>query len=82
MNTVNTVWMWAALLAGNLSVLLQALTGLNHDGRAHGARLRHQLPCVPARLTRHAGRLILRLPPGPQLLPKILARLRQLPVLA
>ncbi|MDP9444454.1 MAG: IS1380 family transposase [Actinomycetota bacterium] len=77
--TVNTVWMWAALLAGNLSVLLQALTGLDEGGRAHAARLRHQLLCVPARLIHHARRLTLRLPPGPQLLPKVLARLRQLP---
>lgn len=79
---INTVWMWAALLAGNLSVLLQALTGIDHDGRAHAARLRHQLLCVPARLIRHAHTLSLRLPPGDQLLPKILARLRKLPVLA
>jgi hypothetical protein len=31
---VNTVWMWAALLAGNLSVLLQTLTGIDEHGRA------------------------------------------------
>ena len=66
---VNTVWMWAALLAGNLSVLLQALTGLDEHGRAHTARLRHQLLCVPARLIRHGRALTLRLPPGQQLLP-------------
>lgn len=76
---VNTVWMWAALLAGNLSALLQALTGLDRDGRASGARLRHQLLCVPARLVRHARGLTLRLPPGRQLLPEVLARLHQLP---
>lgn len=37
--------MWAALLAGNLSVLLQALTELDTGphGRAHAARLRHEL---------------------------------------
>lgn len=28
---VETVWVWAALIAGNLSVLLQALTGID-DG--------------------------------------------------
>ena len=50
---VNAVWMWAALLAGNLSVLLQALTGIDEHGRAHAARLRHELLCVPARLIRH-----------------------------
>ena len=55
--TVNTVWMWAALLAGNLSVLLQALTRIDDNGRAHAARLRHELLCVPARLIRHGRTL-------------------------
>jgi hypothetical protein len=76
--TVNTVWMWAALLAGNLSVLLQALTGLDQRGRAHGARLRHQLLCVPARLVRHGRTLTLRLPLGQHLLPSVLTKIRQL----
>jgi len=76
---VNRVWMWAALLAGNLSVLLQALTGLDTNGRAHGERLRRELLNVPARVIRHARRLELRLPPGPQILPEVLARLRSLP---
>jgi len=35
---------------------------------------------VPGRLVRHARHLILRLPPGHGLLPKVLARLRDLPV--
>lgn len=74
--------MWAALLAGNLSVLLQALTGLDEHGRAHAARLRHQLLCVPARLVRHGRTLTLRLPPGQQLLPVVLARIRALPTAA
>lgn len=77
-HTVNTVWMWAALIAGNLSVLLQALTRIDEHGRAHAARLRHQLLCVPARLVRHGRRLILRLPPGDHLLPVVLTRIRQL----
>jgi len=78
---VNAVWMWAALIAGNLSVLLQALTGLDQGphGRAHGARLRHEVLRVPARVLAHARGLTLRLPPGPQLLPEILSRLRALP---
>jgi hypothetical protein len=76
--TVNTVWMWAALLAGNLSVLLQALTGIDEHGRAHAARLRHELLCVPARLVHHGRRLILRLPPGDHLLPTVLTRIREL----
>ncbi|MEJ7774855.1 MAG: IS1380 family transposase [Nocardioidaceae bacterium] len=75
---VNTVWMWAALLAGNLSVLLQALTRIDENGRAHGARLRHELLCVPARLIRHGRVLTLRLPPGGHLLPTVLSRIREL----
>ena len=35
---LNAVWMWAALLAGNLSVLLQALTGIDEHGHAHAPR--------------------------------------------
>ncbi|WP_131770624.1 IS1380 family transposase [Candidatus Protofrankia californiensis] len=79
--TVNTVWMWAAILAGWLSTMLQSLTGLDqHAGRAHGDRLRHQLINIPGRLTRHAGTLTLRLPPGrDHYLPLALARLRALP---
>jgi hypothetical protein len=80
--TINTVWMWAALLAGNLSVLLQALTGLDQEGRAHGARLRHELLCVPARLVRHGRTLTLRLPPGQHLLPTVLTRIRELDLTA
>lgn len=80
--SVNTVWMWAALLAGNLSALLQALTGIDQNGRAHAARLRHELLCVPARLVRHQRRLILRLPPGDHLLPVVLTRIRQLDLAA
>ena len=70
--------MWAVLIAGNLSVILQALAGLDSGGRAHGARLRHQLLCVPARVIRHARGPTLRLPPGTQLLPKVLVPLRAL----
>ena len=43
---VNTVWMWAALLAINLSAWLQELGGLdggNGRGRAHLTTLRHLL---------------------------------------
>jgi hypothetical protein len=81
--TVNTIWMWAALLAVNLSAWLQELTGLDHGngrGRAHLATLRHRLLNVPARLVRHAGQITLRLPPGQHLLAHVLTRLRQLPV--
>ena len=50
------LWMWAALIGMNMSSWLQALTGHDkHKGRAHGKRLRRELPCVPARVTSHAG---------------------------
>jgi len=77
---VNTVWMWAALLAGNLSVLLQALTGIDEHGRAHAARLRYELLCVPARLIHHGRCLTLRLPPGKHLVPTGLSGIRQLDI--
>jgi Transposase DDE domain group 1 len=69
--TVNTVWMWAALLATALSAWLQELTGIdrgNGRGRRTIVRLRRELVCVPARVVHHARRVELRLPPGPQLL--------------
>jgi hypothetical protein len=81
-HAVNTVWMWAALLASNLSVLLQALTDLDRHGRMHAARLRHTLLLVPARIIRHAGRLTLRLPPDQTVLRDVLLKLRALPRLA
>jgi hypothetical protein len=80
--TANTVWMWGALLAVNLSAWLQELAGLDTGdgrGRAHLGTLRHRLLNIPARLVRHAGQLTLRLPPGQQLLAQVLARLRRLP---
>lgn len=80
--TVNTVWMWAALLAINLSAWLQELGGLDHGngtGRAHLGTLRHLLLNIPARIVRHARGITLRLPPGQQLLAKVLTRLRKLP---
>jgi hypothetical protein len=79
----NTVWMWGALLAVNLSAWLQELAGLDTGdgrGRAHLGTLRHRLLAVPARLIRHAGQVTLRLPPGQQLLAQVLARLRRLPI--
>jgi hypothetical protein len=79
----NTVWMWGALLAVNLSAWLQELGGLDAGdgrGRAHLGTLRHRLLMVPARLVRHAGQVTLRLPPGRQLLAQVLARLRRIPI--
>jgi hypothetical protein len=79
----NTVWMWGALLAIDLSAWLQELAGLDYGdgrGRAHLGTLRHRLLNIPARLIHHAGQPVLRLPPGPQLLAQVLAELRRLPV--
>jgi hypothetical protein len=79
----NTVWMWGALLAVNLSAWLQELAGLDDGdgrGRAHLGTLRHRLLMVPARLVHHAGQITLRLPPGRHPLAQALARLRRLPI--
>jgi hypothetical protein len=80
--TVNTVWMWAALLAVALSAWLQELSAVDYGngrGRRGIPRLRRELISVPARLVHHARGIELRLPPGPYLLPRVLHRLRQLP---
>ena len=80
---VNTVWMWGALFAGVISVMIQSLIGLDTErGRVRAARFRHELLRVPARVIRHARGLTLRLPPGRQLLPEVLTRLRELPAAA
>ena len=87
---VNTAWMWAALLAASIAGWLHQLTAtpgpggtlLGHGvrgGQAMIATLRHRLILIPARLTRHAGTLNLRPPPGHHLLHEVLARLRALP---
>jgi Transposase DDE domain group 1 len=61
---VNRVWLWAALLALNLSAWTQALA-LPGSGRAHAKRLRRELVCVPGRVLHHARRTVLRLPHAP-----------------
>ncbi|MGI8445952.1 MAG: IS1380 family transposase [Streptosporangiaceae bacterium] len=77
---VNAVWMWGALLAGAISVMLQTLTGISQTrGTARMARLRHELLRVPGRVISHAGATTLRLPPGHELLPQVLSRIRALP---
>jgi Transposase DDE domain group 1 len=87
---VNTGWMWGALLAVSIAGWLHQLTATPGPGgqlAGHGVRdgqamittLRHRLIRVPARLVRHAGALILRLPPGHHLLEQVLTRLRALP---
>jgi hypothetical protein len=82
---VNTAWMWGALLAVNLSAWLHELGGIDHGdgrGRAHLNRLRRELICIPGRVTRHARRTTLRLPPTMTVLEEVLSRLRELPHVA
>jgi hypothetical protein len=79
---VNSLWMWAALLACAISAWLQELTGIdrgNGRGRRTVTRLRRELINIPARLARRAGTTWLHLPPGAQLLATVLPRLQQLP---
>jgi hypothetical protein len=87
---VNTAWMWASLIAAAVAAWLHQLTGLISGGElveGHGTRggkamiatLRRTLIATPARLVRHGGQLIMRLAPGPCLLPGILAAIRALP---
>jgi hypothetical protein len=87
---VNTAWMWGALLAASMAGWLHQLTGTAgpdgtlaghgvRDGKAMIATLRQRIIRIPGRLIRHAGQLLLRLPPGANLLAEILARLRALP---
>ena len=87
---VNLAWMWGALLAASMAAWLHQLTGLAagqdivhghgvRGGKAMIATLRRRLIAIPGRLIHHARHLILRLPPGHDLLPEVLARLRELP---
>lgn len=81
-HAVNSVWMWAALLACAISAWLQEITGIDYGngrGRRTVARLRRELICVPARVIRCAGVIWLRLPPGEQLLTTVLPELQRLP---
>ena len=84
--TVNTVWMWAALLACAMSNWIQEITGID-DGRGRArrtlARIRRELINIPARLTRSARRFILRPPPGTRarLLNHVLTTLQALPTI-
>ena len=89
---VNNAWMWGALIATSIAGYIHQLTAIPdpssgnllgwgvREGKAMIATLRHRLVRVPARLTRHAGALILRLPPDHQLLTEVLTRLRALPI--
>jgi hypothetical protein len=89
---VNMAWMHGALLAASMAAWLHQLTAATRGeeiteghgvrgGKAMIATLRRRLIAIPARLVRHAGTLILRLPPGHGLLAEVLARLRALPAM-
>jgi hypothetical protein len=81
-HAVNSVWMWAALLACAISAWLQEITGIDYGngrGRRTVGRLRRELICVPARVVRRGGVIWLRLPPGDQLLATVLPELQRLP---
>jgi hypothetical protein len=79
--TVNTVWMWAALLTCTISAFLHELAHLTDGPRRTIARLRREIIHVPARV-RHArdGTIWLHPPPGQRdFLATILERLQALP---
>ena len=87
---INTAWMWASLMAAAIAAWLHQLTGLIIGGElveGHGVRggkamiatLRRRLIAVPARLVSHGRQLFMRLAPGEQLLPGVLAAIRALP---
>ena len=65
----NACWMWACLLALNLSAWTQTLGQVDNQGRAHGKRLRRQLLNLPARIIHHARRTVIRLAPHDHLGP-------------
>lgn len=80
--TINTVWMHAALLGCAIAAWMQELAGTdngNGRGRFTVTRFRREIIQIPARLTRRAGNVLLRLPPGTHLLEYVLARLQGYP---
>jgi len=79
---VNSVWMWAGLLGCAISAWIQEISGLDHGngrGRVTTARLRRELINICARISRRAGTIYLRMPPGPNLLTTVLPALQRLP---
>ena len=82
--TVNTVWMWAALLACAISNWIQEITGIDDGhGRARRtvARMRRELFNIPARITRSNRAPTLQPPPDAGLLTVVLTRLQNLPTI-
>jgi hypothetical protein len=82
--TVNAVWMWSAFLALNISAWTQALAGIDTTSRAHAKRARRELFGVPARVLRHARRVVVRFSPAGRRGPLLdaWAALRALPTAA
>ncbi len=80
--TVNTAWMWAALLACAISNWIQEITGID-DGRGQArrtvSRMRRELFNIPARITRTNRAPSRQPPPDPELLIVVLTRLQNLP---
>jgi hypothetical protein len=80
--TVNTAWMWAALIACAISNWIQEITGID-DGRGRArrtvSRMRRELFNIPARITRTNRAPSLQPPPDPELLIVVLTRLQNLP---
>lgn len=79
---INTVWMHAALIGCAIAAWMQELTGTDHGngrGRFTLTRFRRQIIHTPARLTRRAGTIQLRLPPGGHLLNLVLPHLQTMP---
>jgi hypothetical protein len=82
--TVNTVWMWSALLACAISNWIQEITGIDdRRGRARRtvARMRRELFNIPARVTRTNRAPTLQPPPDAGLLTVVLTRLQTLPTI-
>ncbi|MBB2994580.1 hypothetical protein E9229_000771 [Paeniglutamicibacter cryotolerans] len=80
--SANSVWMWAGLLGCAISAWIQEITGSDH-GNGRGRRtvktIRRELFAIPGRITRGAGITYLRLPPGENLLTRVLPKLQELP---
>jgi hypothetical protein len=80
--TVNAVWLACRLIACAMSAWLQDLARIdagNGRGRRTLARLARELIRIPVKITRGAGLITLRPPPGAPLLGLVLPRLQRLP---
>jgi hypothetical protein len=72
--------MWAALLAGALSVMRQTQTEISQTrGTDRMSRVRPELLALRGRVISHASQTTLPLPTGHKLLPHVPAKIRALP---